>query len=433
MDRMLVMNPTRHALVLLQFMGPYRTAPSRVADDVARIAAIASVGGVCDLFELLRFLPPEASPLGHDAADAVTKVLARARPRELVSLDRSFRGLSHLAGSWSDIALGGPAWGARFPGVVALASMHADGRVRQHAVELLAAREDGGELAFLVIRTNDWVLPVRAAALAACDRRLVTHRDAHWVAVLDVLERTFEAQRHAGAVANLVLRVHTLLRRKEARVALSSAIRNPDVGVRRVALRIALGMDEAAPVLFALTNDPDASIARAAAKNLVAISRAHATLLLSHPRTVTRLVAIETVARGPYAGEALERALFDDARCIRELARFELGRVAPRDFAPLYAASVARGLAALEGLAETATAREAGTLRTFSNDPRARARAAAIAGLGRTGAATNAELEAALRDGSRAVRSAAFVHAKLRFGKRAARDVMRATKVGASR
>jgi len=244
-----------------------------------------------------------------------------------------------------------------------------------------------------------------------------------------------DTRRHAGAVANLVLRVHALLRRDETRGALSLALRSADVRVRRVALRTVLGLEAhvATPILFALTHDADSSIARAAAKNLVALSRAHATLLLAHPRPPVRLVAIETVARGPYAHEALERALFDVARSIRELARFELGRVGPRDFAPLYAASLSRGLAALEGLAETATLRDATTLRAFLRDPRARARAAAIGGLGRTDEATSAELEAALRDRSKDVRSAAFLHAKRRFGKRAAREAMRATTGGASR
>lgn len=416
-------------------MGPYRTAPSRVSGDVARIAAIASIGGVGELVELLPFLPAHAHPLGHDAADAVTKVLDRATPTELAWLDRWFRETSGGVASWTNIVLGDRVWAARFPGVVALASMHRSGHVRQRAVELLDARNDGRELALLVIRTNDWVLPVRAAAMVACDRRLVPDRAPQWAAALDVLERASASQRHAGAVANLVLRVHALLRRGDTRAALSFAIRSPSVRVRRVALRIVLGMDPhaATPVLFALANDPDASIARAAAKNLVALSRAHATLLLTHPRTIARLVALETVARGPYAHDALERALFDEARSVRELARFELRRIGPRDFAPLYAASLGRGLCALEGLAETATARDAGTLRMFSNDPRARARAAAIVGLGRTGEATNAELEAALRDASRLVRGAAFVHAKLRFGKRAAREVMRSTKSVASR
>jgi hypothetical protein len=72
--------------------------------------------------------------------------------------------------------------------VIALASMHKSGFVRERAVRLLAGRRDGGELPLLLVRVNDWVAPVREAAGAAVRARLQPAYAVHFVRCLTLVE-----------------------------------------------------------------------------------------------------------------------------------------------------------------------------------------------------------------------------------------------------
>src|SRR5688500_7969966 len=92
----------------------------------------------------------------------------------LASLDATIRRLAWKAPGWRRAAL-------------RLATMHPDGRVRQKAIRRLGARD----ARCLLLRVNDWVPEVRAAArraLARCDATAL-------VSALPLLERARQWQR----------------------------------------------------------------------------------------------------------------------------------------------------------------------------------------------------------------------------------------------
>src|SRR5262245_19583980 len=128
-------------------MSPYRTIPDRTADDPERqILRIRAAGDVAGLVELLPFLPPEAHRLGPQAALAATAVLEQTRPERVAWFEQLRRT------AWPSVDAA-PAWTAMRPlpllgltarwprawrGVVALASLHGSGFVREDAVRTLA-------------------------------------------------------------------------------------------------------------------------------------------------------------------------------------------------------------------------------------------------------------------------------------------------------
>gem|GEM_PF-6857043 len=429
----------------MRLVNPFRVLGSRAehgdADARARIESVGARGRVRDLVELLPFLPPEAHPLGVEAARAAGAVLSRCSPLDLAWFDRWYRGGYSPRGparpAWQSVQLGTSSWAEQYPAVVALASFHENGFVREVAVRLLSERSDGSELPYLLLRTNDWVGKVQAAAMAAVSKRVSTAYAAPWLRCLALLDRARAGQRGARGVALYGSRVEDILLGELVRAELEAALTTGDLAVRRIVLRLALRLPEPERrrLLAAAVADVDPVMAQRATEGLLAQATAGSDgeetvrALLSHRLGTVRGLALGALVDRGMAGahSALERALFDDARSVRELARDALSRGAhpAPDFAAMYrdrlaatTSTVAERARALEGLADVARRDDAPVLRGFFDAPNARLRAAAIAGLGRCAADEHhEELEAALRDPSAAVRGAATPFAKLALGR----------------
>lgn len=414
----------------MKSVGPYRVPGRREEDEEqkARLDRIAASGDVRSLVELLPLLPPEAHRLGPDAAKAATSVLERASPSRLAWFDQWYRGgwlpKGPDAPAWRDVRLGRGPWARRFKGVVALASFHANGFVRETAVRLLSELDDGFELPYLLIRTNDWVPKVRIAAATAAAQRTTASYVEHWVRCLGLVDRLRNTQR-GERDAPYVRRVEELLLREDARPLLESALSRGELTVRRAVLRrVALLPDgERRRLLTIASRDVDPVIAIDGAKRLLPDAAAE---LLRHPISRVRHLALEAaVARDvSSARDGLEQALFDDARSVRETARHHLSKLdGGRDFAAAYRKRVSesRGrekIVALEALAEVGTADDLDRFVPLLHDPKARVRAAAIVAIGRwAGEAHLDDLEAALRDRSSVVRRAASPFAKRYLGR----------------
>lgn len=420
---------------------PFRLLDRRakeVEEQRARIAFVAEAGDVRALVELLPFLPPETHRLGPDAAKAADSVLARCSPVQLAWFDQWYREgwgpKGPDAPAWRDVRLGPLSWARQFRGVVALASFHGNGFVREIAVRLLGSFDDGFELPYLLIRTNDWVPKVRVAAATAALHRVGPSYVEHWIRCLGLLERLRSAERRDRDDAVYVRRVEQLLLHADSRASLQTALSAGDLTTRRAALRLAelLPPAERHELLTTAVLDVDPRIAIQAARGLLASpspgdSSAIHPQLLQHRLGKIRSLALTAAVEHdlPSSTDWLERALLDDARCVREVARFELskGAGAPRDFASWYRARLSATdprlrVIALEGLAEIGTREDVPVFLPLLRAPNARVRAAAIAGIGRCqGDRHHDELEAALRDPSSMVRRAATPFAKLHSGK----------------
>ena len=405
---------------------------------------LEATGGVADLARLLPLLPARSSELGPDAARAVDAILQRAAPEDIAWLERH-----HPTGP--DYVSRQPSWDAMGPddlgsatcdavgpraAVIALASMHRSGFVRERAVRLLATRSDGGELPLLLVRVNDWVGPVREAAAAALRARLQPGYAAHFVRCLTLVD-DLRGERRASH-GPLLAAVEALLGTPAASPALDEALRCGARGLRRACVRIAALHGDAALLLRAAV-DCDSIVATIAARAITATWSDQALRevlprLRSGPPRVRYLALEATCAR--YPGEAepqLRRALLDESGSVRELARFLWSRAGcpSLDFAAFYrdALAYARGRAfpvALFALAECGEEADAPLFEPHVRDPRSAVRAAAVMGLGRCGMGRYSEaLLFAMKDPSSRVAAVALHWVRVRLGRAYARGVQR--------
>lgn len=436
-------------------VNPYRALGQRAEEEEerARIALITHSGDVRSLVDLLPFLPAHAHRFGPEASRAALSVLARCSPLQLAWLDQWYRGGRFAARSpapptptWNDLQLGSPEWAREHRGVVALASFHRNGFVRERAVRLLGESDDGFELPYLLIRTNDWVANVHTAALAVVRRRVTPSYAPHWLHSLGLIDRLRAPQRREADLARLVRDVDALLLQAEVRPLLATALSKGELSVRRAALRLALSLpprDGKALLLLAL-RDHDPLIVTESAKALLGrapIDDAAALVdsTIRHPLATVRALALDAALRHeiPDVIPALRRALFDDARSIREVARHELSK---RDSSLEFASDYRRALGACtgrdravaaEGLAEVGSRDDTPLFLEFFHDPHARVRAAAIVGIGRCDGSNHLdELALALRDRSSFVRRTVTHYAKLHLGRSYIQRVRRELREG---
>jgi HEAT repeat protein len=274
--------------------------------------------------------------------------------------------------------------------LLAVAACDWNGYVRQAAIESLGRTEAVVALPFLVIRLNDWVPEVRAAAMAAVAPWMQPDRARELVTVLPLVAR-LEGQKR-GSHAAFLASVRSLLGRPECQEALLECLAAPDRRVRRFALGVAVevpGM-ELGRLFERALGDLDTSIRLWAAR---AVS--------SRPADLSLMPVIDLMVRdhfmpvrrealrwhlrqdGDARAAALEAALLDPHPSIAAEARYYLNESSPRDFAPFYrqALSFAEGgalVAALTGLGETGAAADAALLRPFIGNPVPRTRASAL-------------------------------------------------------
>jgi len=385
------------------------------------------------IVELLPFLPPPTSPYGDAAALAVKANVEAASPEEVASFDQWYRDRTCSGPprpSWEDMGVGRiEVWARQHFATVAIATCHRSGFVRQKAVEALAGCPDGIELPFLLVRLNDWVPEVRAAAEEALRARLHVEHARSWVRCLGLLARLRLGGR--GQLAAFTASVEALLARAEARPFLEAGLRSGSVGVRRACLRIVAGSPDSADLLRVALRDPDPvtswNAARVLCKALERDSLREVLTVMQRGNARARCLALETLCER-FQGEAephLRAGLLDPAAIARELARFKRQKtgLTGLEFATFYREQldVQRGalfVTALRGLAETGTAGDAPVLAKFVAEPRAAVREAAVLGLGRCDGEKQVErLVAALGDPNLRVVKAAHRYAKLYLGR----------------
>ncbi|MEU8265273.1 hypothetical protein AB0C02_32290 [Micromonospora sp. NPDC048999] len=302
--------------------------------------------------------------------------------------------------------------GARFsvatsgPVAMALASMHGDGRIRQRAIAAMVDRPCPEVMPFLVLRTADWVKPVRDRARAGLALLLADDPDGHLPAVLPMALRLDTWLRGGFAVTQI-------------RAALLSAPPQVWRGLlgsggrrqRRFVFDIVLaqGWLRLPDYVTWAETDSDTGIrvraADAACREAV-WTRRHDVLrrLARSVRAEVRVVALTGLVR---VGQDSDVAAYldDDASLVRAVAR-DAARRLGIDAREHHRAAVSTGepaLGAILGLAETGSAADAPLLRPLLTHSQARVRAQAVRGLRLLQAVVAQEVLPLLRDPSPAV------------------------------
>lgn len=351
----------------------------------------------------------EVDAHGDEVAARSALALVTAAPGLVVRLDEHARSAPwygrHRQPSWRRIAerASAPPSG---PVTTAMASMHGDGRVRERAVAAMIARPYTEAMPFLVVRTADWVAPVRDRARAGIALLLADDADVYLPAILPTALR-IEARARAGfAVAQA--RVAVLAATEQSwRGLLASAGRRErrfvfDTVLARGGLRM--------PELVTLAeSDPDvwvrARAAEAACRDAV-WTRRHDLLrrLARSARAEVRVVALTGLAR---AGQDADVAghLDDEAPLVRAVAR-DAARRLGSDAREHYRAGVDADepvVGAIAGLAETGSVADAPLLLRLLGHEKPEVRAQAVRGLRLLDAVVVGELVALVRDPSPAV------------------------------
>ncbi len=184
------------------------------------------MGRVDGVLREIRELLARAS---HDAEDraALANCVRRLDLRDLASLDVAAR----------HFVTGRP---GRFPIssdedriYVGLLACHPSGYVRESAVEALAEDGDGRSLPFLLLRTVDWVDPVRTRAERAVLARMTAG------SVVDSLGLVERLARHSRFSPQLRVAIDALLRDPMASSSLRRGLTAPSLPARREAFRYA--------------------------------------------------------------------------------------------------------------------------------------------------------------------------------------------------
>ncbi|MFE9204875.1 HEAT repeat domain-containing protein [Micromonospora sp. NPDC007230] len=292
------------------------------------------------------------------------------------------------------------------PVAMALASMDGDGRVRERAVAAMVARPWPEVMPFLVLRTADWVKPVRDPARSGLALLLGDDPGAYLPSVLPVVLRLDVWVRGGFAVT-------------QVRAALLSS--SPEVwrGLfgsdgrrqRRFVFDIAVsqGWLRLPDYVTSAETDPDVGIrvraAEAACREAVWTRRLDVLRRLAGSRwPEVRVVALTGLVRVGHDSDVAVH-LDDDAPLVRAVARDAARRLGidAREHYRLAVGAAEPLLGAIAGLAETGSAADAALLRPLLSHSLAKVRAQAVRGLRVLDAVGVGELLPLLRDPSPAV------------------------------
>lgn len=339
---------------------------------------------------LLEVLPMVLSgdPGTAEAAEArIRDELGMLSPRALVAADEKIRRTYSWIGYGPYSYAVVPAGVSRMRGadVLGLASMHPNGHVREAAAHELDGVDTGGELAYLLVRLNDWVERVRRRARVAVQRRLTPEYAPHLVRNLWLAERLAACGRDDHAP--LLAEIRAFLR-GAARVALSDGTGSSDLWVRRTCYAMLLdppSADVPEIVRRALADQDNLTRLRGLrrAEALLAPAQLGEALpsLLADPFAPVRREALRLwIEHAPESAEdALRMALLDRHPSLRDMARRELRARGIGGFAEVYRAALYRvPAAALAGLGETGSADDAPYVEPFLSAGSAGVRRAAV-------------------------------------------------------
>ncbi|WP_244298415.1 hypothetical protein [Micromonospora cremea] len=292
------------------------------------------------------------------------------------------------------------------PVAMALASMHGDGRIRERAVAAILGRPCPELMPFLVLRTGDWVKPVRERARAGLALLLSDDPGVWLPAVLPMVLR-LDARLRGGFAVTQVRAALLSSTPQVWRGLLGSGSRRE----RRLVFETGLAqgwLPSPDLVAYALT-DRDVWIrsgaAEAACREAVWTRRPDVLRRLARStRPEVRAVALTGLVRSGHDGEVAAH-LDDDAPLVRAVAR-DAARRLGIDAREHYRNAVDIGdpaLGAIAGLAEAGSAADAPLLRPLLTHQQARVRAQAVRSVRLLDAVVAAEFAALVRDPSPAV------------------------------
>jgi hypothetical protein len=277
-------------------------------------------------------------------------------------------------------------------GVMAVAASHRNGYVREAAVRGLAASGDGRVVPYLIVRLNDWVEQVHAAARAGLDMCL---RPAFASQVISALPLVWALGRQRRVDhGDIVTNVFAFLRSAGCASAVRAGCIAPERDIRRACFEVELsgGGRQPADVLSETLADREPAVRLWAARQVAQAFPAVWAEPLARRALADRSVQVRRVALAALAPRLsddqartlIDVALLDTNTTARWQARVLALARGPFDLAAFYRralSTVTRAQAirgALLGLGESGTADDVALLAPFHAADRLGVRCAAL-------------------------------------------------------
>jgi HEAT repeat protein len=369
-----------------------------------RIPLIEQVGAGGEIAALLSILPlmlNKSAEVAQAASDCVHRLVSTVPPEQFPTLDEDVRKSSDYwygPDSWCRL---NPKQVATLPkteitqaSVMGVVSFHHNGHVREAAIRQLDRIENGSELPYLLLRLNDWVANVRAAAKSAVQRRLVPSRRTHFIKNIYLVVRLSDCERDDHG--KIVRWVFEGIVSSGDRDALFGLLQNESKLVRRKSFELGVEIpgEHLEPFTLAGLHANDVVLRLRAAQRVRQVFGGESLLtalpVMEQDRfmPVRREALLTRLEKQPeMATTYLEQALLDRSASLRELARFYLAKMGRTNFAGTYRSALQEGntAVALAGLGETGTKDDLALVMPFVRSPMVKERIPAIRAVAKLG------------------------------------------------
>ena len=338
-----------------------RTLDTELIDQIKEADELASVIGLSQL------LSGSENNVAQ-VVDAITAIITHRDPVQLARLDeqcRQYSEYSYAVWNWEQQPKS-VLKGIDQPAMLGLFSMHPSGYVREAAVKKLKRSDTSQALTFLLIRSNDWVKPVRKAAVVEVINRATSKNAEQFVSNLALIDRCSSKTRGDFSMARAA--IDNLL--TERPDLLIQQLSQSNFRLRRAIYDLSSKLEKSARQHFIRLGlqDNDLLARLRTARSVAEIEdfaekQGFVDELVNDPFYAVRLTALRlSLADSSERKEpVLRKLIVDRSRSVRQSARFHLkheGFVSNDTyFAERYREAVANGdlVAGLYGLGECGT------------------------------------------------------------------------------
>ncbi len=229
----------------------FRSRRSHTDAISSQLEKIAQAGEPFAIPRIISLTLDSRREVAEAAGQSVKRLRQLVGVRDLSAFDQAFRDLSPWvhpeSARWREMQpteLRSVAALSSGPALLQLAMCHPSGYVREEAIRRSATSADGSEVAFLLLRANDWVKTVRQLAQAALRARLTPEHVPDLVGALPLLDAMHRWGRLGPT--KLVDEIERLFCDPKAVPGLITALRSPDRFIRRGAYRRLFDQDDLA-------------------------------------------------------------------------------------------------------------------------------------------------------------------------------------------
>ena len=396
-----------HLSVLLKLTDWWQRVIPDWKGKIEALEAIAASGEAAAIPEFAFLLTYGRGPVWHAAAQAADSLMENLSPMDLAQLDQDMRAFGPCDRRQGNL------WQKLRPSdlqpfiqsehattLLALASCHNNGHVREAAVQELMLQRNGRELPFLLIRLNDWVPQVRDAAAKAVRARIESAYAIHFISNLSLVFRLRTGVRVDRVFTDDIL---GLLKRAECKAALQAGMASKDKSVRRASFQLAAEAEPSSrsAIVRAILHDPDPVTRSWAVRHFLPDVTPEDLADIIEPMLSDRYMPVRRAAlfaaaskRPDLAAKPLRRALLDSHVSMRETARWFLSTTGVPDARAFYIEAVECGAdvhryAAICGLGENGKLEDVALLTAFLNSSLPKLRRAAVYATGKLDAEGN--------------------------------------------